>query len=331
MCHNCGHYQLQDLPLEFIKFLYEGEYFNLESAIVNEERADFIKSYGVMPNQKILDVGGGTNSSFSLFREQEYTILDPQKPKNEGTLHIDGLVSDSALLQNHYDYIFAFHIIEHLNRPFEDLIKLQKSLKNKGKFFIEIPDADYYAREMPHYLYFFQHINIFTRDTIVLLLTRSGFRIVSFSSKHGRILIAAEKVSDNSNKDFNYEKDMRVFASFPSPEFFIDLDLEIIKEVGKYRYEKVALLGCGGSAALLINHCPRLKSIITDYHDSDIRKFDKYMPGTEIAIKKLPVSLSEEILWLSLDLDVFIPKFFSENRYSIDLALLIRKFNNYGA
>jgi hypothetical protein len=329
-CLSCGHYQLQDLSLDFIKFLYEGDYFNLESEIINQDRADFIKSFGIKLNQKILDVGGGTNSSHYLFQGQEYTVLDPQKPGNDEILHIAGLVSDCKLQQNHYDYIFAFHIIEHLDRPFDDLLKLRNSLKNEGKIFIEIPDANFYAKNMPHYLYFFQHISIFSEKSIEQLLNRCGFKIISINSNFGRILIVAEKTLSNLNSVENVGKNIRALPALPSPDFFIKLDSIITKEVVKFNLEKVALLGCGGSSALLINRCPDLKSMITDYHDSDLRKIGKFMPGTEITVQNLPKDLVENVLWISWDIEMFLSIFSAEKVNFIDLAALTRKINNYG-
>lgn len=327
-CLGCGHYQLQDLSLNFIKYLYEGDYFNLESGKVNQDRAEFIKSFGIKQYQRILDIGGGTNSSHHLFPEQEYTVLDPQKPDYDEINHISGLVSDCKLQQNHYDYIFAFHIVEHLNRPYDDLLKLRDSLKNEGKIFIEIPDANFYANNMPHYLYFFQHINIFSEKTIVHLLNRSGFKIISINSNLGRILITAEKTPFDLIVDENVEKKFRTLPTLPSPNFFVNLDNTITNQASKFKLEKVALLGCGGSSALLINRCPYLKSFITDYHDSDLRKIDKFMPGTELTVQPLPKKLVENVLWISWDMEVFVSLFSAKKVNFIDLAALTRKINH---
>jgi SAM-dependent methyltransferase len=328
VCSICGHFQLQNLSQEFIKTLYEGEYFNLESNEINKERSDFIKKFGLKVNEKILDVGGGTNSSDRFFCEQQYSVLDPQKPTNKNVIHIRGLISDSTLQKNHYDYIFAFHVIEHLNQPFEDILKLRDALKAGGKFFLEVPDAVFFAKNIPHYLYFFQHINIFTIPTITLMLERTGFRTVNIENKNGRILIAAEKIMEKSINEISIPKNINTDFIMPTPEFFEKLDTELVRQISAFEYKEISLLGCGGSAALLINRCPSLTKLITSYYDSDVRKIDKFMPGTKLAIKDLPKNLNKNILWLTLDSSLVTSKYSSLNVNVIDLTLIIRKLQN---
>ena len=51
------------------------------------------------------------------------------------------LVKDLSLYKNYFDYVFLFHVFEHLENPDEILKKLKKNFKKNGRIILEIPNS----------------------------------------------------------------------------------------------------------------------------------------------------------------------------------------------
>lgn len=299
-CYSCGHLQIQNLSAPFIERLYRHEYLNMNSQLMNEERAKILKKDMNFGRAKILDVGGGTNSSNKLFPESDFTIIDPQPPQDLGMEYIQGLISEVALESDTYDFVFAFHIIEHLENPKDDLKKLVVSLKEFGRLVIEVPENHYYAREIPYYLYFHQHINLFDSETLDFLCRSVGLERVGLEITSGRILATYRKSMLNEVLDFDQPKQISSSLQNVNLKFFSKLDEMVTNKVGAFRGEKVCFLGAGGSTTLLLYHCPSLSKVVTNVMDSDERKIGRILPGTEFIIERLPSELSSDSIYISM-------------------------------
>jgi len=299
VCATCGHPQLQNLSEEFLDKLYKYDYINLDSPQVNLDRATVLRLLFQFSSRNILDVGGATNSTHNLFKDSIYSILDPQKPLSSEVIHLDGYISSVELTRDFYDYIFAFHIIEHLENPRKDLIKLRKSLKNNGKLIIEVPDAEYYSNNLPFYLYFHQHINLFTQSSLQYLLNLSGFKRTEIMIHNGRILAVFEKDSQISlsaqytkvEPDFVYKRDK---------EFFTKLENSILRILNKNNSKDLDFLGAGGSSTLFFYHCPGILSRIRNIYDRDLRKVGSNLPGTELKILETPAKFESNTVYMGM-------------------------------
>lgn len=299
-CHSCGHLQIQNLSAPFIERLYRYEYLNMDSQLINEQRANTLKEDLKFDRAKILDVGGGTNSSHMLFPESEFTIVDPQPPRDFSIKYIQGLISEVELESNTYDFVFAFHIIEHLENPKDDLKKLVVSLKESGRLVIEVPESHYYARKIPYYLYFHQHINLFDSETLDFLCRSVGLERVSLKITSGKILATYRK--SMISKVFKLDQPKQISGSLQNVklEFFTKLDEILTNKISAFRGKKVIFLGAGGSTTLLLYHCPKLSKLLTNVMDSDERKIGRILPGTEFIIERLPSELSSDSIYISM-------------------------------
>jgi SAM-dependent methyltransferase len=299
-CETCGHVQIQNLSDSFIGRLYQFEYLNMDSNSLNEERARTLKEDLKFESSKILDVGGGTNSSYALFPESEFTIVDPQPPRESGIKYIQALISEAKLESNTYDFIFAFHIVEHLENPRKDLKKLTGSLKQSGILVIEVPENQFYAKQIPHYLYFHQHINLFNSETLDFLCRSVGLERVSLKVTSGRILATYRK--SGADETFEPKQPKQIISTVKNirPEYFSKLDKIITKKLSTFQGREVNFLGSGGSTTLLLYHCPLLRKLLVNLFDSDERKIGKNLPGTGMIIQPLPSELSPDSVYVSM-------------------------------
>ena len=305
-CGNCGHIQLQNLEDEFIASLYEGDYLNLDSSDINEIRATYLRGRNLFENATILDVGGGTNSSQKFFKSSNYSILDPQHPTDESVNHIKGLISTSNLSKKFYDYIFAFHIFEHLENPRKDLQKLSECLKEGGRIFVEIPESTYYAKFIPYYLFFHQHINLFVVETLDTLFSLEGLQKIDTLQEGGRLLVTYEK------SQYDFPKIQLQTRIFTNPIFGIDKQFfgtkerEIILDLENLGPGEVVFLGAGGSTTLLLYHFPKLSKKVDSFMDNDIRKIGLHFPGTTKNIRKMTSNPEIGKIYLTLGEAIFV-------------------------
>lgn len=299
VCTVCGHAQIQNLTEEFLDQLYKYDYINLDSPRVNQIRANILRSFYQFDERNILDVGGATNSTYDLFTDSNYSILDPQKPLSSEVIHINGFISTTELKQEYYDYIFAFHIIEHLENPREDLSKLRKSLRSKGKLIIEVPDAEYYSTNLPFYLYFHQHINLFTQNSLQYLLNLSGFKRIENMICNGRILAVFEKNS-SVRLNIKYRKVEPDFVYKRNSDFFAKLEDSLLQILDKNSSCNLDFLGAGGSSTLFFYHCPGILSKVRNIYDGDIRKVGSNLPGTKIKILETPTKFESDTVYMGM-------------------------------
>lgn len=322
-CEDCGHLQLQNLSSDFIKNLYTREYMNMDSSLLNLSRANYLKTTCLFESANILDVGGGTNATSQYFPTASYSILDPQRPSDPRVKHIDGFISDAQLEIEVYDYIFAFHILEHLEEPRADLQKLASSLKENGKIVIEVPDSIYYAHKLPHYLYFHQHINLFTAESIDQLFALEGFHKIDSVQNDGRLLFTYTKNLNNYylSKPIAHSDDDSIFNV--NSKFFAKIESNILQSFSKYDFHEVVFLGSGGSTTLLMYHLPGLLKEIDYFLDSDVRKIGLNLPGTNKQILKMSEYSDPRNLYLTLGVGILSNWIGCENTEIMDLLPIL--------
>jgi len=316
-CKNCGHLQLQNLDLDFLKKLYLGEYMNMDSGVINLERANYLNKNLAFDSAEILDVGGGTNSTFMYFPNSNFTVIDPHSPNEPGTKHIKGFVADAQIDPETYDYVFAFHILEHLENPRADLRKLFEALKQNGKCVVEVPDSIYYAKKLPHYLYFHQHINLFTVETLDLLFCLEGFQKIDTRRDHGRLLATYVKSTSEKKSEMPLPEQIQNSIHLINSNYFEKIQTTILQSISEITADRIIFLGAGGSTTLLMHHFPRLLQKITYFMDSDLRKIGQNLPGTKKKIMPMSIGPEPEVLYLILGGDIL------SNWVDIDSAKVI--------
>lgn len=140
----------------------------------------------MMKNKDILDFGCGTGGFLLRARKmarQAYGIelekrLEPYFLAND--LMVYQTISDFDYA---VDYIFLFHVLEHIKDPFTVLKALKQKLKPNGRFIIEVPNADdalltlYRNKAFSHFTYWSPHLYLYNVSTLQLLAKKAGFTI----------------------------------------------------------------------------------------------------------------------------------------------------------
>lgn len=84
-----------------------------------------------------------------------------------------------------YDLITAFHVVEHLPDPRSIVRELAARLKDGGRMVIEVPSSEdalltlYENDAFQRFNYWSQHLFLFNAETLRLLTTQAGLRVLS--------------------------------------------------------------------------------------------------------------------------------------------------------
>ena len=131
-----------------------------------------IKTETGVQHGTLLDVGAGTGAFSNTMQRAGWKVtgLEPDETARQNALQIHGLQlipSDKLkdLLDNQFDAITLWHVLEHVHELHPYMSKFYSLLKQKGKLFIAVPnytslDAELYgeywaAYDVPRHLYHF--------------------------------------------------------------------------------------------------------------------------------------------------------------------------------
>lgn len=150
----------------------------------DERRFEFVKS--MITNKKVLDFGSG-NGGFALLAksiasdvatvELEKAVV-PYYEENDLKLY-----DDLDKIEEKFDYITAFHVVEHLSEPEVILTKMKSLLNDGGKIILEVPNAEdallsiYGSEAFSKFTYWSCHLYLYNQHTISLLASQAELNL----------------------------------------------------------------------------------------------------------------------------------------------------------
>ena len=151
-------------------------FYNLSQNIMFSYKLKVLKKI-LQPSSIILDYGSGDGhfAEFLKKKKIDVKVYDPiiNKTKNP------------QILENQYDMIMMWHVLEHVPDINETVITLEKKLKHNGVLVVAVPNRDSFdskayrkhwaAWDVPRHLYHFNH------NSLENLMEKKGF---SLTSKH---------------------------------------------------------------------------------------------------------------------------------------------------
>jgi len=144
-----------------------------------------IKKY-LPKHKRILDIGCGTGSFLDFMKKKGYEVLGVENNKiaKAACLKKDlkVLVSESDLDAQKFDLISLWHVLEHLERPDQNLSKYSEILHDDGTLVVAVPNfeshdrlyyqGDWAALDVPRHLWHF------TPQGLKKLAQENGFECV---------------------------------------------------------------------------------------------------------------------------------------------------------
>lgn len=127
------------------------------------------------------DVGCGAGGSLEVFKTLGYNAsgCELQSDLIEFTKRKGFKVTEdytrSSLPQNSADFLYCYHVLEHIARPFRFLTTMNNHLKPNGLLYIEVPNA----LDASIYRLGFGHISMFMPFNLKKSISNAGFRIIA--------------------------------------------------------------------------------------------------------------------------------------------------------
>ena len=254
-CNTCGLMYAYPLHIDHTKKYWEGssntpikmplfsEQF--EKMLDMKEKiqvSDYLSS--IKHVERLLPVKGnaleiGSSRGYFLHelekRGWKITGLEPTDTRREEAKRIFGFdlipdkLEDTSFLDNSFDAIFMFHVIEHVLNPSFTISLLYRFLKPGGILVIETPTYDSLPykvlRHRERSIRCYGHFTFFTKKTLKIMLEKSGFTTV----RHDRVgrTLTFERLFWNISVIFKSE--------------LIDSILEKISRIGNIRQFKIYL------------------------------------------------------------------------------------------
>ena len=160
------------------------------SAVTSNERNEFIiKIVQQLTNKKseIIDVGCGSGALLRILNKAGFknlTAIEPARKcidniKKELNIDVYCGVIDTFETSKLFDLVSCLGVLEHVYNLKEFLLKIYSLMNNSGKLIIAVPDAENFNTfvKSPFQEFSLEHINYFTRNTLIKLLELCGFSL----------------------------------------------------------------------------------------------------------------------------------------------------------
>ena len=289
---------------------------------------DYIVPYLSGKKVSILDVGCSTGSLLSVFKKKGFKNIRGLDPSLYCVKSVRRLYKIKAVkanissykTKNKYDLIILSATLEHLADFNSSMAKIRGLLKDNGLLFIEVPDAERFSAfiSAPFQQFSIEHINYFSKYSMVNLLSRYSFRKINISrniNKFNRttdpdLFVLAEKVPVSRNrisKDTVSKTKIRVYIGKCH-----DLDKKLKDRLAKIFHEnkRIIVWGAGTSTQRLLGNGIDLSKTAC-FVDSNKRYSGKELDGIKI---RSPKNIKEQD----------IPILISTYAYQEEIAYQIR-------
>jgi 2-polyprenyl-3-methyl-5-hydroxy-6-metoxy-1,4-benzoquinol methylase len=101
-------------------------------------------------------------------------------------------------LNERFDLISLFHVLEHLPNPVQSLQAIASKLSRDGLLYIEVPNATWPCS--PHYMFFRAHTLYFTAAGLTSTLAAAGLQIVADNFESGEDLRVVAKSTSHQHQ-----------------------------------------------------------------------------------------------------------------------------------
>ena len=163
-----------------------------KAGIIAAQIAEIIKKY--QGTAKILEIGAGNGLTAYLLTKQNYSV-DIVEPDwlysywliQHYKLQVYPCAMENSDFTEHYDFIYAGHVIEHAENPKLFLEKVHKSLTNNGLFFYDTPNTHYARQHGSNWKHYntrdeFEHCSLFSLQTAEYAAHITNFEILEKES-----------------------------------------------------------------------------------------------------------------------------------------------------
>ncbi len=264
-----------------------------------------------LKSKKILEIGSNDGTFLKYFDKRNTVAVEPVKKhakitKDLGFFTYDNfwnlnLAKKIVKKFNGFDLIFSANTISHIKNLDESLKSIQMLLNKKGVFILEDPSLANVILNNTYDQFYDEHIYVFSTLALKKILSHYKLEIFKIENidTHGgsnRYYICRDgdkKIQKSVNKNIQKEKKIKLdkfktYKNFAKRVYSSKKSLRKILNNIRIKNRKVIGYGASAKSTLILNFCELSTQHISYFTDSTKDKQGKYIPGTNIQIKKQP-------------------------------------------
>lgn len=308
-CETCGLLMVTNLPP--IDEIFHSEYKYSSSTIPSlvhhfREYSNFLQKH-LFDGAEILEFGCNDGVLLDFLKEKNFscTGVDASKnvaniARNKGHNIIDGFFTETLVNEENlvgiFDLITCSNVFAHIDDLDEVMSGAYAALNKDGLFCIEVHDAKVLIDEHQFDTIYHEHLTYFSSDTLKSLMAKHNFVevVTEHTQMHGGGLRAVYKKLSEPIK--NEVLPIKLISENAFQETITRCHLDI-----KKLFNKHGLLdgyGAAGRSQMFLNITDTSKYFSLVFDDSLFRQ-DKYIAGTNLAIKKFDTPTSRACIILA--------------------------------
>jgi len=199
-CINCGFYsQIRNYPIADLEMIYKKGYrdesfrgesieqaFNRINAIENNENESrylwFGRNIRYDETVNVLDVGSGIGVWPNILKKAEFEVdcVEENEDSIDFIYNKLGLKCFRGLgsVYGQYDTVSIIHVLEHIEKPSDFLLKIKTFLRPGGTLFVEVPDScEFNYLPENHDEFNSCHVGFYDMGSLYRLLVSAGFTV----------------------------------------------------------------------------------------------------------------------------------------------------------
>ncbi len=227
-CKHCGLVFMERIPtVEELNDYYAGYSYTSEGYLSPVT----IKSYNVLLDEfekyrkhnKILDVGCGRGWFLQEAKKRgwevygtEYSDAAIKLCESDGLKMTQGQLQSDTFLNDEFDIITSFEVLEHINNPNEDMDYIYKFLRKGGLFYCTTPNFNaylrFYLKAEYNIIVYPEHLTYYTKRTLKKLMKRHKFKtskMLTTGISVSHLRTSVNKTSEKLNSEESSDEKLR--------------------------------------------------------------------------------------------------------------------------
>jgi len=166
---------------------------------INQIISYLFENFNLKKDSSVLEIGFGSGVLLKELKLQGLEKLAGIEPGNHKVVEGLGginLIRDffpTALFKDKVDLIYSFGILEHLEDPLSFLTSQINQINENGRIIFSVPNCEPYLNEGDLSIFIHEHFSYFTRDSIINLVKKTGFKTLDISVIEGALIATIGK------------------------------------------------------------------------------------------------------------------------------------------